>query len=59
MQSQSHHSKLANMVNSPSIIQKPFNHHTQFSGIKQTGFRGVSSPSSNVINSVNIVTKFK
>ena len=59
MQSQSHHSKLANLVSSPSITQKPFNHHTQFNGIKQNGFQGVQSPSSNVVNHVNIATKLK
>ncbi len=59
MQSQSHHSKLANMVGSATITQKPFNHHTQFNGIKQNGFQAVQSPKSNIVNSVNISTKFK
>ena len=59
MQSQSHHSKLANMVGSPTITQKSFNHYNQFSGIKQNGFQAVQSPKSNIVNSVNISTRFK
>ncbi len=59
MESHSHHSKLANLVNRPSLTQKPFNHHTQFNGIKQNGFQGVQSPSSNVVNQVNVRTKLK
>lgn len=58
MESKSYHSRLANQVNT-SITQKPFNHHTQFNGIKQNGFQGVQSPASNVVNQVSIKTKFK
>ena len=59
MESHSHHSKLANMVNTPSLSQKPFNHHTQFNGIKQNGFQAVQSPASSVVNQVSIRTKLK
>lgn len=59
MESHSHHSKLANMVNRPNLTQKPFNYHTQFNGIKQNGFQAVHSPVSNVVNQVNIGTKLK
>lgn len=58
MQSQSHHSKLASMLSTPSITQKPFN-HSQFNGIKQNGYQKVSSPSFNIVNSVNIQTRLK
>ena len=47
------------MVNRPNLSQKPFNHHTQFNGIKQNGFQAVKSPLTNIVNSVNINTKLK
>ncbi len=47
------------MVNTPSLSQKPFNHHTQFNGIKQYGFQAVQSPASSVVNQVSIRTKLK
>ncbi len=47
------------MVNTPSLTQKPFNHHTQFSGIKQNGFQAVHSPASSVVNQVSVRTKLK
>lgn len=59
MESRSHHSRLANQVNQPSLAQKSFNHHTQFSGIKQNGFQKMQSPSTSVVNSVNINTRLK
>ena len=59
MESRSHHSRLANQVNRPTLTQKSFNYHTQFNGIKQNGFQSVQSPSSNIVNQVNIGTKLK
>lgn len=58
MQSQSHHSKLAGMINSRPISQKPFN-YSQYNGIKQNGFQKAYSPNTSIVNSVNINTKLK
>lgn len=58
MQSQSHHSKLAGMISSRQISQKPFN-YSQYNGIKQNSFQKAYSPSTNIVNSVNINTRLK